>query len=179
MTDVLKAFDDDARAEVDSSIFDEETLTVCTPESKKEDEHCESFEAEGWRVDMTKVKTNTGNMEERPNKNAVVSFNFEDGASVGTIHQGAPTEQGAEVDNMSTSTLGTMRSAADIESKRKENELLAEVAALKERLKLHTVEDQPDLDIPNLDEEKTGDPSGNGIENPVTPDKQIREAGLK
>ena len=179
MKEVLKAFDDDARAEVSSSIFDEDTLTVCTPESKKEDEHCESFEAEGWRVDMTKVKTNTGNMEERPNKNAVVSFNFEDGASVGTIHQGTPTEQGAEVDNMSTSTLGTMRSAADIESKRKENELLAEVAALKERLKLHTVEDQPDLEIPNLDEEKTGDPSGNGIENPVTPDKQNQEAGLK
>ena len=72
-----------------------------------------------------------------------------------------------------------MRSAADIESKRKENELIAEVAALKERLKMHTVEDQPNLEIPNLEEEKTGDPSGNGIENPVTPDKQNQEAGLK
>ena len=125
MTEVMKLFDDNARAEIHIPIYDEETQTVCTPESKREEKHYESFFAAGWRVDMTKVKSITGSMEERPNPNAIVLFKFEDVASVGTIHQGDPIVHGIDAEEISTSTLGTMRLADAIESMRKQNELIA------------------------------------------------------
>ena len=126
---------------------------------------------------MTKVKTNTGSMEERPNPNAVVSFNFEDGASVGTIYQGALTVHDVEAEYMSTSTLGTVCSADAIEAKRKENELIAEVDALKERLQKQTMEDQTNTGNPTLNGKNPGYLSGNGTETPVTPDNSNQDAG--
>ena len=79
---------------------------------------------------MTKVQTTAGGMEERPNPNAIVLFNFEDGASLGTIHQGAPIMHDVDAEDMSTSTIGTMRWVEAIEHQRKENELKAQVTAL-------------------------------------------------
>ena len=176
MTEVMKAFDDDARAEVSSSTFDAETQTVFTSESKEEEDHCASFEAASWRVDMTAVSNNSGSMEDRPNPNAVVSFNFDDGASFGTIHHGSTAVHNVDAEERSPSTPSTMRSAEAIERKRKENELLAQVAALKEQLERQSVEQPIDNEDPKKDGENTGDQSGDGRGTPAAPDEN-QEAG--
>ena len=125
---------------------------------------------------MTAVSTNSGNVEDRPNLNALVSFNFDDGASVGTIHQGATAAHHADAEERSPSQPSTMRSTEAIERKRKENELLAQVAALKEQLERQSVEQTTDNDNPKKDGEKTGDQSGDGTGTPAPPDEN-QEAG--
>ena len=176
MTAVLKAFDDDARAEVVLSIFDAETQTVCTTESKQDKDHCASFEAAAWKVDMTMAHPSI--LEERPTSNAVVSFNFEDGASVGTIHQGTTPAPSDDEDEQPAPNLPTQRPTDEIKRRRTENELIAQVAALKRQLERHTVQQSLPSDPASENSESDTDTPSDQPTTPASPGAN-QEAGTE
>ena len=117
-------------------------------------------------------------LEERPTSNAVVSFNFEDGASVGTIHQGTTPAPSNDEDEQPAPTLPTHRPTDEIERRRTENELIAQVAALKRQLERHTVQQSLPSDLASENSESDTDTPSDQPTTPASPGAN-QEAGTE